>query len=342
MIGLVVLGGMMVVGWVGEARGQAAAGGGEPEPKAVVAGEVMRVPGTKVRLTLPAGFKVARAFVGLEDKARGIEIQVGEFPTTLAGLLKGLEPGGVLVKTHAVDRREEVRVGGRTAYYARGKQKAEVRPTTMGINPATLDEGEVRQWVLVGNSATSVLVTATYPIGMDKELDEEVRVALLSMEWVPEERVDVREQLPFTFAEPEGLKLGGSLAGRVNYTEDGRMMPGKPETALISLFATRNAGAPLTEAEARRQFVSIGRGKEMRVTSIREVTVGGLRGYELSGEIVVSKDQVLSVYTQTLVDGEVRYSLFGQIAGEKGAAWVERFRATAQSIRGKPSGEEKK
>lgn len=330
----------MVVGWVGEARGQAVP---EPEPNSVAPGEVMRVPGTRVRLTVPAGFEVARAFVGLEDKARGIEIQVGEFPTTLNGLRKSLEEGGSLVRMHAVDRRNEVRVGGRTAYYARGKQRAEVRPTTMGVNPATLEEGEVRQWLLVGNASMSVLVTATYPMRKDKELDEGVRLALLSMVWEPEEKVDVRDQLPFTFVEPEGLKLGGSMAGRLNFTEDGRLMPGTPETALVSVFATRNAGAPLTEAEARRQFVSIARGKEVRVKSIGEVTVGGLKGYEVSGEIVVSKDQLLTVYTQTLVDGEARYSLYGQMGGEKGAAWLERFKAAAQSIRAKPvAGEEKK
>lgn len=329
---------MAVVVAMGLVGGSAQGQEGLERPGAVAAaGEVkrveVRVPGTRARLKVPEGFEVNRLITGVADKVRGVEISVAEFPVSYKVLLRGLEDGGTTVRMHAMDHREETRIGGRVAYYARGKQKAELRPTTRGANPSTLEVGEVRHWLLVGNAASSVMLTATYSMAEDEALDVLVRETMSSLVWDPVEEVEIGELLPFTFVVPEGLKPGGALGGRVNYTSDGRVIPRKGDGVLVSLFATRVPVSDASEAQARKLFMAIGAGKPIRLKSIAPVEVGGLKGFELSGELDATRDLKLVVFTQMLFDGEAMYSVYGQVGIAEGPAWLEKFRALGRSIR---------
>lgn len=295
--------------------------------------EPLRVAGTRVRLPAGEGFVASRLFVGLQDPLRGIDVVVAEFPAAYASVLNTLADNGSAVRRYVVDRREEVRVGGRTATWVQGRMPVGMRPSTVGINPSTEASGEGKQWMLVGNAAASVLITASYPLDRERELQDEMRTLLLGAIWEPGETPDVLQQLPFTVVVPGQLRLAGAAGGRVIHSEDGRVVPRVNTMAMLTMLSSRNPIGEPTEEEIRRLFQSIGQGRPVRVAAASRVTVAGLSGWEVVGEVETSREVRTLLYAMYLFNGEAMYQVFGQVGTGQAGPWVERFRLAARSLR---------
>lgn len=298
---------------------------------------LLRVPGTQVQLPAGAGFAVSRVFVGLEDAGRGIDVVVTELPVGYAAVVGQLqEDDGAAVRRHVVDRREEVRVGGRVAMWVQGRMPPGMRRSTVGINPATEASGEGRQWLLVGTAAASVMVSASYPLDREAELAEELKQMLLGVVWDPTEAVDVTQQLPFTVVMPNGLRLAGAPGGRVMFSEDGRIGLRTRGQAMLTLQSLRRPVAEPTQDDARRLFQSLSQGQASRVTSVSDLTVGDLRGFEVIGEFGGRGEAVAVVYAAYLFNGPAMYQVLGQVGPDGAGVWMERFRLAVRTLRPRP------
>lgn len=298
--------------------------------------ELVRVPGTQVQLPAGPGFRVSRVFVGLEDAERGIEVVVSEFPVGYPAVVRQLDrDDGAAVRRYVVERREEVRVGGRVAMWVQGRMPPGMRRSTAGINPATEGPGEARQWLLVGTAATSVLVTASYPLDRDAELSADMREMLLGTVWDPNEPVDVTLQVPFTMVVPNGLRLAGAPGSRLVYSEDGRISVRALGTANMSLQSMRKPSETVTADDVRRLYQGLSQGQPVRVTSVTPLRVGDLEGFEVVGEMGSGSDAA-TVYAAYLFNGPAMYQILGQVQATRSDPWLERFRLSVRTVRPRP------
>lgn len=287
------------------------------------------IPSTRVTLTMPRIWKRLRFGAGYGDEKTGVESNVVEVNYPFQAVSKGMQPGGELTKQYTIDTRKEVKIEGRDGLLIRGTIKRK-------------DVVEARYWLAFGNAASTVVVSAWYPMEKESAVDGDVQEMLMSASWNTQRVVDGNARLPFTFTLPSDLKYAGLVGENVAYTTTGKMGLEKPTSSLVRALAFKHDLNPVTADEVRRQFERVGANNKFKILTFEPVTVGDLNGFEGIAELTGTSrgaPVILNVYLIQLFDGNVQYNIFGQAGAEEMKAFLPQLKAAGRSIKRKTDAE---
>lgn len=161
-----------------------AAGAVEPTP----------IPGTRVALVVPEGFRVAEDFPGIGRDEDISSVLVTELPVPLEVSRPTFDPEALAERGVVIHRTGEVVVSGRRAILMHASQ-----------NVAGM---EFRKWLLVlGDETDTLMVVATTPIELEAQHQAALVEALSSVRWTPRPRAGREPKLPFSVRPPEPLRI---------------------------------------------------------------------------------------------------------------------------------------
>jgi hypothetical protein len=258
---------------------------------------MIRIPGTRVSLEPPAGFRVVPQ--GLEDDARGLSITVTELPQPVG------EVGG-----------EAVMVDGH-----RGFSGSAV--VTGGL------ESLQRWWVVFGDGERSVLLAAAAPVGID---GSDIRACLLGARWEPGDGV-VLDDLPYRLDEAPPLRIATRMGAVVLLTEGGTvgLTVGSPMMTVGHLPA--GDGDLATVAAAHLEGLP---GLEGVSATAAEEVILGEPALELLADGLGPDAVEIRVYQLATRIGAHEVVAVGRSSADRFEALLPAFRAVGRSLRRPP------
>ena len=280
----------------------------------------VRVPGTRVVLKPPPGFRLADQFAGLQHDGSGVALMVTEladapFDETTAGMTadrlaeQGFED---------VTRRDgEFR--GRRAVWLTGVQ------VLRGARYA-------KRILVVEEPDAVVMLVVNAPPESPSAVADAAWAAARAYRRGDAGPLDPFDGLPFTFAPPDGLseplRLGGGLVFGA---------PGEHGSRRPVFVASLGAAPVLTDLGhyARRRVEQTATVRDIEVTADRPVQIDGRPGHEvLAAALDVETGEPVVVYLVLVPDvpTDAGYVIV-QGLGPEGEGWAERFRAATATLR---------
>lgn len=294
----------------------AAVGFGQAQSKAV--------PGTKVKLTPPAGFALSTQFPGFMHEESGASIMVTEMPAPYSKITEAFT-------------KESLAKQGMT-WLAQ-------RPHTISGKPGVLlhlrqsAQGTVYlKWmVAVGTEQETVLITATFPEAVKAQWSAALEKAVLGAQWDATATVDPLEGLNFSIKDEPEMKLARRMSSALLLTKDGTL-PGKPTNDPMLVIASSISEVLIGElpqfAAARLNEITQITGAAIKQQSA--VTIGGLKGSEIIAEAEWKTPQApVTVFLTVLQDGNNYFIIQGFAARTEQQKYLPIFKRIAQSFQKK-------
>jgi hypothetical protein len=234
------------------------------------ADDVVYPPGSRIGLVPPPGLHASASFPGFEDRDKNV------------ALLLGVLPIEAYEQFEKSDTAEGLKALGATLE----KREALTLPTGKALLVIGRQD-QLSTWMLVASTpALTAMITLRLPdAARDAYPDATVRAMLTSLAVRPE--VPIEEQLgllPFRLGEMAGFKIGGVLPGRGVLLTDVPAIAGSAAVEPHIIVAVV-PGAPVEGADrndlARQIFRSIPNLKDVRITGIEQMRIGGQQGHEI-------------------------------------------------------------
>ena len=279
-----------------------------------------KVQGTRVVMVPPPGFVAAEQFPGFQQNETTASIMVTELPGPVAALRAEMNADGLRRRGMTLIDSEDIVMGGRPALLLHVTQTAR-------------DE-EFEKWMVVtGDGAQSVLVVASCPRGLPPALGESLETAIRSVQWDPDQRLDLFDGLPFRVREAGAFKVANRISNMILLADPG-VSTGSPEDPLI-IVGTSLGDVRIEDvtAFAKQRLAETSQIKDLSDVYGREVTVNGLAAYELAAVGVDLKSGIsMRIYQMVIADG-ARYFLVQGFVGESRAnEFLPQFREVAESL----------
>ncbi len=280
------------------------------------------VPGTRVELQPPEGFKPSGRFPGFEHAAQGASIMVTEMPAGYAQLRAAFTREGLASRGMQLIEAQEVMLAGTRAHLAQVSQSAG------GI--------EFRKWMLLApNGSESVLVVGTVPRAAPAAFGDAVRRAVLSTSLKTSGEVDSRAGLPFEVDAGSRLKVARRMGNMLLLNPGGTMTRASPEEPLY-VVGPSVGGAAIGDlqrfAEQRaRQTAEI---SALRGMQGRRLKVDGLEAYEIVADASDLRSGLPLRFYQVIAPDGTGYFMFQGLVGSGSAdQYLAEFRRLTESFR---------
>jgi hypothetical protein len=292
-----------------------------------------RVEGTKLYMIPPTGFVQATEILGFHEENSGNTILVRESAGSYKSLVQTFMTENMTVKGIKVKSQEKIMLNGDEATFFTLEQK--VHRTTF-----------TKLLLFFGDSDYATLVSAVFPKG-DTKHGEAARKAILSAAYREENlAVPMPNGFRITFKD-SGLQWARSISGAVIYTANGSTS----SNAIVdnSFFAGSNSTKETNYAAFAKERLQKQIKTELKIESEKEVTIGGLKGYEIKANTLMPAQTLTpppnnkkakpisipeksrSLYQVLLFQGETYYILFGS-ATENQATQIALFERLAKSF----------
>jgi len=291
----------------------------DPAP-AARSGHVL-VPGTRVRLTPPAGHEKGRGFLGYQWPESAGSLMVLEMPGPYLEVWKGFDAKGLARGGMTLVEASDVKIGGRDGRLVLVTQESQGT--------------RFKKWIAVfGDAKRTVMLNAIFPEELAGDLPAALKACVLAAEWDPTLEVDPFAPLPWTLTRPEGLLFAGNMGTALLYTEDGEVVQKeKPAAARLMISPSMGeveVGDPRAFAEKRIRQLPFG--KTLELESSVAFEAGGRKGWEIVAKARHDKAPVDLLVHQVLLVGEGEYHLFvSQCGRDQRDIWLPRFKACAAS-----------
>lgn len=283
--------------------------------------EHVLVPGTRVRLTPPAGHEAGRGFLGYQWPESGSSLMVFEMPGSYVEVVKGFDARGL--------------AKGGMKFVEASAAKFGDHEGRIVLVTQELQGTRFQKWIAIfGDAKRTVLLNAIYPAELAGDLPAALKACILAAEWDPNLEIDPFAALPWTLTRPEGLRFAGNVGAMLLYTEDGEIVQ-KEKPAAARLMVAPSAGEvevgdPRSFAEERIRQLPFGKSVEIQSSSAFEA--GGRKGWEIVAKARLDTERVDILVHQVLLVGEGEYHMFVSHCGhDQRDIWLPRFRAGAAS-----------
>ena len=281
----------------------------------------VRVPGTKVTLTPPAGFSLAQQYPGFEREADQASIMVTELPGPAA---------------------EMIRVMTREALAGRGMDLVASSQQKINGNPARLlnvrqktSNGDALKWMLIaGDRTMTIMVVGAFPSDSPPATGSAIQRALLSTSWGAASP-DAFEGLLFRVTPTSRLKLARRVSNMIALTESGTMGPPGSSEALYLVGQSLGRGdigdlRSFAEDRARQTTLT----KTVGNFTGRTIRVDDLDAYELEAEAVDARSGAAMRLYQVIVPDETGYFILQGLSGaDRATELFAEFRTVTASFR---------
>lgn len=276
-------------------------------------------------LVWPDGFTLAESYSGLMLKRAGASIMINEIAGPSDETMAGMTDEAMAARVGmTVLRRTDVTVGGREALLLDAEQQAAGTA--------------FRKWLLMfGDERTTIQVVATYPQQLAASLSRPLKQALLSVTWDPSLAVPRYENVPYRIQPQPPLRFADRMGTTFVFNTSGEMPSADPTDPVLIVTPSVVEGRTNHAAGlSRRLLQTTALVTDIRVTSGRRVSIGGLEGYEVHG---VGRDEgtgdPVVLYQLLLLPEQGYYRLVGQ-AAKADREILDAFRKTARTFREAP------
>lgn len=274
-------------------------------PAATAAAETTFLPGARLGLELPPGFRPAAGFPGFENLETGATFFLTERPREAWSRLRGsftdttLKGQGIEVAT-----RETLKVGDADAVLLTGIQ--------------TVGSQKIGKWILVvGDMTLTPIVTFQVPPqGASQYTPEAIRQAMLSLK--VRAPVTMSEQvagLPFTIGDISGFHVERTIESKAAILSADPADPAdEPKTPppMFVAFAMpdRIPGGEAGDAFARAGLMTLSSAEGIEIETSREMDFAGSPGHEIVARAVdkqTGNKVVIVQWLRPLPSGLLRY-----------------------------------
>jgi hypothetical protein len=306
--------------------------GAEPRqapPVAIAADEkLVRIPGTRVRMAVPAGHEHGQGFHGYQWPRTSSSIMVMEMPAPYAEATSGFNAEELARRGMQLIELSTARICGRDGKLLLIAQEAQ------GI--------EFKKWIAVcGDADRTLMLHATFPELFERQVSAPLKAALLGARWDPTLELDPLEALDWTLAAPEGLRFALEMGGMLLFTETGEDVQKDGRLALLT--AGTSMGQP---GAIIPRFTTERRARELpydaatfAIVSSTQFEHASRAGWEVVARATDDEGVELVVLVVMLFEGG-RYALVhGQAPLAAQDVWLPRLRASARSWKEKPAPE---
>jgi len=288
-------------------------------------GQETRIPGTRVSLVPPTGFKPAPEFSGFKQESNGSSIIVTEFPGPFSEVSSGfLNPSELAKRGMTLLNKQEINVNSQSGLLLHVKQNA------FGT--------EYRKWLLIfGDAKESVLVVATFPLELEGDLSEKMKASVQTAKWDRGRVIVPTEGLSFTFTEKGEIKLAKRIANSLIYTKSGVFpSPAVDDPLFVIGQALSKVDVADKEQFAKSRLSQTATVSDIQIEQLSQVTVDNLNGYEIvaKGNDRESGNSML-IYQLVLFEDESYYIMQGLVSSKQGPTYLPVFKEMATSFRKK-------
>lgn len=284
-------------------------------------GAPVRVAGTKVSLDPPESFSVAEQFPGFGRPDLLASIVVTEIPGPSLELQKGMTKEGLATKGMTLIESRTQKVGGKDALLLKVSQRAAGTEFLKII-------------MVAGDQSNTTMVTGTYPRDMAAELEAAIKRSILSVTWESKASTDPFEGLLYRIEPTKKLKLAGRIGNMLMFSESGGTgpLPPKEPRYIVGNSLDSNAVDNIRSfSEARAAATATL--KNIRQLNGRELTVDGLKGYELLADAKNDKTGAPMRLYQVVAAAEKGYFIIqGIVPTERAEEWVPEFKKVTASF----------
>jgi len=268
-----------------------------------------RIPGTKIRIAIPAGFEFANDFVGLSN-GRGASIAVMEWPRSQTDTLAEFDGDQLAARGLALVATDSIEV-------------ASGRHPLLRIDRVVPD-GFARSFLLLGDAESTSIVAATSPA--NGEVDELAR-ALASARRDADRAIPTFEGLGFEFDAGEWRAVRTRQIVQLRPSAD--TGPGSP--VLIAGRARVGDVADLVAFSGRRLARTPGI-DSIEIASQRSFELDGLPAVELVAQSLDHGSRV--TFCQTIaLDGSRYFLMQGRVDSARSERYLPEFRKIVATFR---------
>jgi hypothetical protein len=284
--------------------------------------QAVRVPGTTVSLTPPAGFSVARQYPGFEREADQASVMVTELPGAAADMLRAMTTQALAGRGMIVLATQDEVINGRPARLLKVRQKT-----------ATAD---VLKWMLItGDRTTTIMIVGTFPADSQPSIGAAIQDSLLSASWGATAPPNAFEGLSFRVTPTPKLKLARRVSNMLLFTESGTIgTPGSSE-ALYVVGHSIGGGElgdlkRFSEARARQTKSATNFGN----FAGRMLEVDRLPAYELQADAIDERSGAAIRLYQVIIPDEAGYFIVSALSrAHRAVELLAEFRAITASFR---------
>ncbi|HAA28760.1 MAG TPA: hypothetical protein DCE56_15070 [Cyanobacteria bacterium UBA8553] len=286
--------------------------------------EYTAVQGTKISLIKPDGFTVASNFSGFQQLDTGASILVAEIPNPYSQVAGGFTAENLKTRGMTLLSQEKVTINGYSGQL--------LKVTQVANSIAYL------KWIGVfGDETETILITATLPQQLEKSLSQQLQKSVLSAKWEKNRAVDPFADLNFAIENPPSLKFTTRMVNTLLYTRDGEIPTKTPEAPFVVVGQSLQkvlVSNPKQFSETRlTQTAQI---RDLSIESSREISINGLKGYEI---VATAKDEKtaipLVVYQVMLFDEQDYFILQGIVGANLRKEYLDDFQRMALSLKKK-------
>ncbi len=279
-----------------------------------------KVLGTKCSMIAPSGFIVASNFSGFMNVASGASIMINEIPTAYQTMADGFTADAMKTKGITLLSKETIDFNNAKGTLIYGSQAAN------GII-------YLKQILLFGDKNGTVIVNGIYPEAL-KDIEPEIKNALLSTVYDASAKENLQDAVKFTLEiENTDFKLVKYMAGSALYSIDSKIPTEKP------IFIVNNSIMKI-EVENKKKYSeerlkSMPGGEQSEIKEINEVSIDGLKGYEIVADNKTKNGKLELVYQVMLFNDSKDYYLIVGKAQEEFEKNLKVFKKIAKSFKRK-------
>jgi len=264
------------------------------------------VVGTRASLIPPDHFTVSSEFPGFVQESTNASILVTEFPAPFSAASSGFSnPTMFSQRGMMLLEKQELSVSGQMGILARVMQK--------------ISGTDYLKWLLVlGDERQSLLITASFPKELERQLSEKMKASLLSAIWNTEKVIVLTEGLNYSITEKGELRIAKRIANSLVYTKNG-VFPSKDVDDPVFVIAQSLAKTDIANPEefAEGRVLQTAEVTDVEIESSKTSTIDTLNGYEI---VATAKDKQsglpMSIY-QVILFEEQRYFLMQGLVSRK-------------------------
>ncbi len=237
------------------------------------------IPGTGFYLNPPLGFELSTRFPGFIMNEFQSSIVVTEMSAPYPVISKKFTKPALKGTGMALLSKEAITFNGKKGTLIH------IQQSNYGIS--------FLKWVaLVGDSKHTAIITASFPEFKKELLSKPIRNSILSMEWRTPKSANPFLGLNFRIQDQPNLKLAKKMGNSIILTTDGKFSPKLSKDPFFMLGASYTQGIVVDDKKkfSTKRFMKTKQMKNIKISSTREVTHGGLKGIEILG---TGKDEVL-------------------------------------------------
>lgn len=284
--------------------------------------QAVRVPGTKVSLTPPAGFSPAQQYPGFERAADQASIMVTELPTPAADMIRAMTRQGLASRGMNLIAAQDAVINGTPARLLHLRQQT--------------PNADVLKWMLIaGDRTMTIMVVGTLPAGGAPSTGNAIQQSLLTTSWGSAAAPSPFEGLPFRVTPSAKLKLARRVSNMLTFTESGTMgSPGSTEALYLvgHSIGKGQLGDLRTFAEARARQTTLT--KSVGNFAGRMLQVDRLDAYELEADALDARSGAPVRLYQVIIPDESGYFIAqGLCRADRAGELIQEFRSITASFR---------